>query len=158
MNALAEIGDYAELIQALRARAVERRISLQSITLHQVAGLADRYFSKVLAPDGTPAHKKRHLGRVSLGPALAVLGVKLILVECPEALARYAHRLDYMDPRDMREKSVTISRRLLREAGRKGGLARAKKLSAQRLSSQASRAVKARWKRYRAARKAENQS
>lgn len=147
MKPLAEITTYAELVQALRARAVDRRISLQSVTLHEVAGLPDRYLAKVLAPDGTPAAKKRHLGRVSLGPALAVLGVKLVLVECPEALGRYAHRLDYMDPRDMREKSITftLSRRLLREAGRKGGLATGKK-PAHFLAKRAAKAARARWK------------
>lgn len=146
MKTLAEIRDYAELVQSLRARAVERRISLQSVSLHQVAGLPDRYLSKVLAPDGTPAKSKRHLGRISLGPALAVLGVKLVLVECEEALARYAHRLDYMDERDMREKSVTISRRLLREAGKKGGLASAKKPT-HFLVKRAAKAARARWRK-----------
>ena len=78
---LAEVSDYDGLVTALRARAAERNLALSSIAFAQVAGLPDRYVAKVLAPCDTPAASKRHLGRISLGPVLALLGVKLPILE-----------------------------------------------------------------------------
>lgn len=94
MTVLAEIKDYAELIGALRARAAQRKIALSSIEITQLAGLPDRYLTKVLAPpSGKKGQNFRALGHISMGPVLTVLGVKLHLVEDFEAMERLKGRI-----------------------------------------------------------------
>src|SRR5262245_29579627 len=83
---LAEVRDYAQLVQALRARIDE--LGVAGETIDDVAGLPTRYTTKLLAP--IPI---KSLGRVSLGPLLGALGLKLIVAEDAEALARIRHRL-----------------------------------------------------------------
>ncbi len=69
MQPLAEIVDYDTLIVAPRARADELEISRETIS--GVAGLSDRYASKVLS-----LRRIRRIGLESLGPLLDVLGLK----------------------------------------------------------------------------------
>jgi hypothetical protein len=84
---LAIVCDYRDLVVALRHRIVELNISLESVDA--VAGLPARYSSKVLSMGkGRPA-----LGRISLGPILGALGLKLAVLPDDEALARIRHRL-----------------------------------------------------------------
>ncbi len=97
---LAECSDYEGLIHALRARVKERRIVLGA--LDEVTGLADRYATKVLSP--TPdAYRlnQRTLGLRSLGPILQALGVKLHLVEDPDAVRRYCSRAETLDRKSL---------------------------------------------------------
>ena len=53
-----------------------------------MAGLTSGYVGKVIGING-----KRSLGRVSLGVLLSALGLKLLVVEDPEGLARIRPRL-----------------------------------------------------------------
>jgi hypothetical protein len=62
---IAEFNTYAGLVDALRARAQERRISVGSEDFAAVSGLPARYASKILG-----SGKTKRLGTVSLGPIL----------------------------------------------------------------------------------------
>jgi hypothetical protein len=84
---LPEIVDYTTLVLALRARAEELNISREQIDA--IAGLPDRYTGKVLSIRG-----KKRIGLLSLGPLLGALGIKLMPVEDPEALARVQGRFE----------------------------------------------------------------
>lgn len=81
-----DVRDYDQLIAALRARVAELGVSLE--TVEGVAGLPERYAIKLLAP--IPV---KGVGRASLGPMLGALGLKIVVVEDAEALARVARRL-----------------------------------------------------------------
>lgn len=83
---LAEVRDYDGLHRALRQRADELRVSRQD--LDEVAGLQSGYAGKLLAPVPIKA-----IGRATLGPMLGALGLKLLLVEDAEALARIRGRI-----------------------------------------------------------------
>ena len=85
-RALAVIRSYEDLHRALRLRADQLGVS--NDTLDEVCGFADRYCSKLLAPD-----PRRTLGRMSLPALLGGLAVKLILVHDPEQLRRVQSRL-----------------------------------------------------------------
>jgi hypothetical protein len=85
-RALAEIRDYAELHDALRARVDQ--LSVSRSELDSLSGLQGGYCGKLLAP--VPI---KRLGMQSLGPLLTVLGVKLIMVEDSDALRRIGPRL-----------------------------------------------------------------
>lgn len=78
---IATIIDYDGLHSAIRARADEIGITREQIDL--AAEWPSGYASKILAP--VPF---KTLGRQSLGPMLAILGLKVILVEDPEAMAQ----------------------------------------------------------------------
>ncbi len=97
---LAECSDYEGLIHALRARVKERRIVLGA--LDDVTGLPDRYSSKVLSPTPTAGRRnQRALSLHSLGPILQALGVKLHLVEDPDAVRRYCSRAETLDRKSL---------------------------------------------------------
>jgi len=82
----ASISSYNELHAVLRARAEELKVT--RLSLDHVSGLQPGYVSKLLAPT-----KMRKLGPVSLGPLLAVMGVRLIAVE-DESAAVFLKRLE----------------------------------------------------------------
>jgi hypothetical protein len=86
MNVLAEATNYDELVAAFRSRIAALGTTME--TLDEVAGLPLRYSSKLLAP-----FPIKGFGRISLGPILGALGVKICLVEDAEMLARIKHRL-----------------------------------------------------------------
>lgn len=83
---IATVRDYDGLVAALRARVAELNIAGE--TVDRIAGLPDRYTSKLFAP--IPI---KGMGRVSLGPMLGALGLKIIVVEDAEAMAKVAARL-----------------------------------------------------------------
>jgi hypothetical protein len=83
---IAIVSDYLGLIAALRARADELRISRES--LDHLTGLQSGYSGKLLAP--VPI---RMLGRISLGPMLAALGMSIVLVEDLSALRKIQSQL-----------------------------------------------------------------
>jgi len=83
---LGEVHSYDELLAVLGARIVDLNASYE--TIDHVAGLPSRYTSRIFGP----ARGKR-LGPVSLAAILGALGVKLIVVEDPEQLARIRRRL-----------------------------------------------------------------
>ena len=92
---LAEVHTYDELQAALRARALALDVVIDSRcsprihrkeALDGVAGLPAGYSSKVLAG-------RKRAGRTSLGALLSALGLKLLVVEDPEALARFTTQI-----------------------------------------------------------------
>jgi hypothetical protein len=86
MKPLATARTYDELILGLRKRADELKISRE--TIDAISGLQSGYAGKLLAP--VPI---RTLSRVSLGAMLGSLGLKIILVEDAETLAKIEKRL-----------------------------------------------------------------
>jgi hypothetical protein len=82
----AEAKDYSQLHSACRARAEQLQAS--RLVLDELAGTASGWFGKFLGP-----RQVRRLGMASLGPALAALGLKFIVVEDPEQTARNADKL-----------------------------------------------------------------
>jgi hypothetical protein len=85
-TAIAIARNYAELVDAFRKRCHELGAAMEQ--LDEIAGLPARYVSKLLAPVSVKA-----FGPISLGPLLGSLGVKLVMVEDPEAFARVKRRL-----------------------------------------------------------------
>jgi hypothetical protein len=119
---LAQFNSYAGLVDALRARARELRVSPGSEAFAEVSGLPSRYASKLVSP----AMPKK-LGATSLQPMLACLGVQLALLEDEEALERVVSRLPRMDETHVRtrSKSFTLSGTFLKKRARLGRLAKA---------------------------------
>jgi hypothetical protein len=138
---LAVVHDYAQLHQALRDRA--HCVGLSRLVLDEAAGLTSGHCSKILAP--TPI---KTLGMVSLGPLLGALGVQLLVVEDPVALARIAH-LPKRDPRcDTAEaRRRWAVQKLYSSMGKKGAASRNRKLTAEHRSQIARAAARARWDR-----------
>jgi len=87
MRRLAVVSDYAGLVAVLRARADALNVS--NLTLDDVTGLPSGYCGKVLG-----LKRNRTLGRLSLGLVLQSLGLRLAVLEDPEALARVKPRLE----------------------------------------------------------------
>jgi hypothetical protein len=86
MRRIAVVSDYAELVAALRARA--EQLAVTNETLDGVTGLASGYVGKVLGVSFA-----KPLGPHSLGVLLTALGLKLAILEDPEAVARMRGRL-----------------------------------------------------------------
>jgi hypothetical protein len=98
----------------------------------------------------------RTLGGMSLGCVLPALGVRLVLVEDPEALARIGSRLVKRKASAARHSapvSFQFSRRHMQRIGRIGGTNSRKHLTRERVTELASKAgkagAKARWGRQR---------
>jgi len=72
---------------ALRKRADDLRIT--RLSMDEVGGMPPGYFGKVLGPE-----QVKLAGRHSLGALLGVLGLKLLVIEDAEALARYSARAE----------------------------------------------------------------
>jgi hypothetical protein len=83
---IGEARDYAELLDALRKRLRQLGTSMERID--DLAGLPSRYVSKLFAP-----MELKSLSKVSMGPVLGALGLKLLVIEDAEAFARVKHRL-----------------------------------------------------------------
>lgn len=79
------ITDYAGLIQVLRDRRDE--LDIPHEVIGEIAGLQSGYASKLLAPN-----PMKGLGPVTLGPMLGALGLAVIVVEDPAAVARVRDR------------------------------------------------------------------
>lgn len=118
---IAEFNDYPGFMQALRVRANEIHMSRSDDQNADIAGLPNKYITKLLGP-----RPVRRVGMKTLGALLGVLGVKLILVIDEEAVKRYGHKVRKRDERLVRDKTVTIefSRRHMQKIGRMGGKAR----------------------------------
>ena len=87
MRRIAVVSNYAELVSALRERA--EALNISNMTIDLTSGLQSGYTSKVLS-----LRPKRTLGRLSLGLMLSTLGLRLIVVEDKEQLARVRGRLE----------------------------------------------------------------
>jgi hypothetical protein len=90
---LATVTDYPGLLAAMRDRAAEREIAIGSDEVHALAGLADRSIPKLLSQRTLKSMKSaRRVGMLTLGPLLEMLGIKLVVVEDQEAIARFEER------------------------------------------------------------------
>jgi hypothetical protein len=133
---------YAALIRAWRARASELGIALTGAAVHEVCGLPNFYLAKILSPSPKPA---KRFGSVSLGPIMAALGLKILLIDDPAAREQYTSRI----PKRRQEFAhggsftVSLSRQYMRKIGKTGGLRRAE--LARKRSAAASKAAKIRW-------------
>jgi hypothetical protein len=147
LSALGIITDYASLHAILRARANALRLSRQ--TIDTIAGFADGYASKLLSPSPV-----KILGERSLGPLLTVLGIKLAVLEDPDAMARFAKRrlprTEHQVRNGYRSHIARIKRRawlFSPERAREAATARMAALTPRQRSQLARRAARARWQK-----------
>jgi hypothetical protein len=82
----AEAKDYSEFHAAFRLRAEQLKVS--RLNLDEVSGTAHGWWGKFLGP-----RQIRRIGFATLGPALAALGLKIVLVEDEEAFKKIKSRL-----------------------------------------------------------------
>ena len=161
MTPIAEIADYPALIRALRERAQALHIAIGGASVAEVAGLPAAYLAKLLRPNSD-----RRLGMISLGPVLGVMGVKLLMVECPDAMKAVKGRIEPAMMQRARVRTFThsvslphlqrigrlggaaclaaVSTQKLVDRARLGGLARAAKLTPEQRKASARKAAKAR--------------
>jgi hypothetical protein len=145
---------YARMISAFRDRAEQRRIAICGNDVAAVAGLPSCYIGKLLSPAAQPM---RRVGMISLGPLLAVLGLKIILAEDPEALEQFGARIPAKDDsatrmlavKAGRGKQQLVSVRFLRKIAHSGGVARNLALSPARRKKIARKAALAKWAKAR---------
>lgn len=137
---------YDELIDALRARAEELRVSRESLD-EIMKTLPDGYASKLLAPVLV-----KFLGRISLGPMIQALGLAIVLVEDEAAIARISGHIGTRDETQARKgavRSVTvhikIPGRRFKQMQRRGGQNSRKYLPASVAWELGRRASLARW-------------
>jgi hypothetical protein len=148
---------YTRMISAFRDRAAQRHIAMSSAAVADVAGVANYYFPKLLQ-----ANPVRRVGINSLGPLLAVLGLKIILVEDIEAVTRYGPRIPVatesctrmLTVRAGRGKQQLVSVKMLRRIAPLGGAARNRSLSPAQRSQIARKGGLAKWAKAKAAAKA----
>jgi hypothetical protein len=121
-----------------------RALELQASgdVVDEVAGMPRGYFNKIIGP-----RPPRRLGMRSLGDVFGVLGIKCLVIEDPEAMARIAGRLKKRDEKMVRSVAwqVTITRRFMQKIGRVGGTRRMEKLSKAERQELARHAALARW-------------
>jgi hypothetical protein len=86
MRELGHIHSHEDLIGVLRRRCDEFDITYA--TLDAIAHFPDGLSGQLLMP-----HSPRAMGRRSLAPLLAALGITLVAVEDPEALSRTLPRM-----------------------------------------------------------------
>ena len=157
MTHIAEATNYDEMLAVLRARKIQ--LGLTDAMVDYLTGLHSGYAGKLFGPGNF-----KTLGPVSMGPVLTVLGVKMLIVEDAEAMKLLEGR------RERRERPAVIPSRLSIAAiekfmpdvaramsargSAKGGQNRAANMTPAQRSRAARKAVKARWKQKRAARKA----
>jgi hypothetical protein len=148
--AVAYVHNYTQLMDALRERVSELKITLE--TAHSITGLQSGYSAKLLAP--VPL---RALGRVSLGPLLTCLGLKLVVVEDLDAFKRIESRLTKRR-RPLRDASDMLATKKWQRSRFPGGPEFASFMNARRTfkldpserSAIARTAANARWQKVRA--------
>jgi hypothetical protein len=122
MNVFGEATSHNDLVEALRAR--KEALGLSNAWIEHTIQLADGHCDKVLGPA-----RERGLSQLTIDGLLAVLAIKLIVVEDEAAAARMRPMWDGRDNRQVRQPS-RIARATLRHAtphvvrelGRRGGL------------------------------------
>jgi hypothetical protein len=147
---IAIVRSYDELIDALRARALELGATREAID--DVSGLQKGYSAKVLAPAAP-----KGLGRISMGPILNALGVMLVMTEDADAIARYTKRLGTGNLSYMLNgaKNAPVifkfSLRHMKKIASRSAAGRMKKIPAWKRRAIARKAARARWRSIRAA-------
>lgn len=139
---IAEFSDYNGMLGALRLRAKERNLALSAEENADVSGLPNKYLAKLLG-----ANPIRRLGAISMGPVLAVLGVKLVMVEDAEALKRYAAQVKSHNPNLIHGNTTyfVMTERKLRKNQAKGRKSRWGNMTREQRSKAMRRVVRARW-------------
>lgn len=141
------VRDYEDLALVLNRVREIRNMSCEE--LDRIAGWPDRLATKALT--ATPPIRK--LGPKSIRGGIEGLGIMLIAVDDPEAMAKYTAKAQKRDARQVRVQSgglhgavtIKISRRKLRRLAAMGGKKRWAKLSEQGRTRLAKRLAKARW-------------
>jgi hypothetical protein len=80
---IASFNTYSGMVEAMRARAQERRIAITSSEVAALANLPEYYLAKLLS-----VHPVRRVGMISFAPLCSVLGIKMLMVEDKEMIAR----------------------------------------------------------------------
>jgi hypothetical protein len=83
---IGEFTDMAGLLGILRQRRDE--LNLAGEDIDEVAGLPVRYCQKIIG-----IRPVRGVTALTLGPLLSVLGIKCLVVENPETIAKYLPRM-----------------------------------------------------------------
>jgi len=136
------------LHKAFRARA--EQVGISRLRLDEIAGFPSGYAGKLLAPE-----PMKWPGRVSFGPLLGGLGLKLLVVEDTEAVKRIAGEPKarwwprQASPTSIEDRAAVAAR--MSKLGRRGGPARSAALSAKRRRAIARKAARARWRAVRSA-------
>jgi hypothetical protein len=136
----------ADLCEIFRQRVRDLNVSLE--TIDAVAGLPSRYSAKLLGPN--PA---KNFGAISFDALLGTLGLKLIVVEDADALARVRSRFVPLERIDRsaacrRKIVVKLTREFMRKIGSLGGRKSAEIRHARALNSEMKRrAALARWRK-----------
>lgn len=125
--------DYEGFRALLNDRRKELKLSMEQ--LDALAGFSDRYAAKLITAKYKKHDQQRNIGPESMGKLLRALGVEIALVP---ARARS----------DLPSEELSYPQAILAENARKGGLARASKLTAEQRSESARKAVLARWKKW----------
>jgi hypothetical protein len=147
---IAEFSDYSGMLAAMRLAAQERQLVISSPEVATIAGIPDHYLAKLLSPKAP-----RHLGPYSMAGVLAVLGVKLVMVENQAAIER-VNRLaiqKFGAPLSKRNEScvhagtvhIALSGKHMRAIRRKGGANSRKNLGKRLRRALARKAANARW-------------
>jgi hypothetical protein len=141
---IAEFNDYPGILAAMRLRAQEQKIPIGSPEVAEVAGIPDHYLAKLLSPK-----MPRRLGMLSMPGVLAVLGVKLVMVESRPAMERYGNRLPKRNDSCVHAGTVhfALSGKHMRAIRRKGGQNSRKYMSAREARALARKAARARWRK-----------
>ena len=146
---LAVVHDYDELRSALRQRAEQLNVS--RLEIDRISGLANGYSATVLSETAT-----KRIGAAAIGPLLTALGLKLVVVEDHEAMARYTSRAEPRVPcmahtgRVSRTAIKRVKTIIFEELGHKGGIAFwATKTKAER-TAWGREMIAKRWQKYQA--------
>jgi len=152
-----QITDTPALIGLVRARADLLGLRREDIDL--LAELADGHAGKLLAPVPSSG-----LGLKLVWGLVESVGIKLVAIEDPDAMARIRQFIGTRDEKQVRKVNMRSAARIKKKArlerlfgdpryfnklARKGGIACAKSLTPQQRRMAASRAANARWKRVR---------
>ena len=139
---LAEFCNYDELIDALRRRAAELNRSGEQVDRH--SGLPERYTQKLLGPNPI-----RRLGAISLGPFLAALATRGLLIEDRAAVEKLRRQTTSRDLRYVRAapRTIIFTVRYFKKIGRKGAQARIDNSTEEQRREWAKKAAAARWRK-----------
>lgn len=142
MKVLAVIADEADLIAAWRARAEELNVSRAEID--RVAGLPSGYAGKMLC---VPPVK--YAGPQSFWNVCGALGLAVQLVVDPDAVARFAGRMDQRDSKNARLRRMIHKSKipwlLTPERARELAMLCTASMTSKQRKRRAKRAARARW-------------
>jgi hypothetical protein len=137
---LANVCSYEEMLTALRARVTELQISGERFD--EYAGLPRGYLSKLVG-----VNPVRKLGMTSFAPVLAGLGLRLLVIEDPDATDRLKNSLPPRNGSYVRAAPrIMLTERVWRQLQKRGRQVRWSKLTpAQRRQIMRALALK-RWR------------